>query len=125
MLIREEKPGDADAGRQALSPEQKFSTGDLPGVQRLIASGSVSQVQIPSANISALTVPQPRGRPQSLTGLDTTRIFPPSRVSCASVTGLSLGRRLVSIQQAINEGAERRLRVAPIPIVEVEAGTRQ
>jgi hypothetical protein len=46
-------PATQTLGGRPLSPEQKFSTGDLPGVQRLIASGSVSQVQIPSAKFPA------------------------------------------------------------------------
>jgi hypothetical protein len=58
-------------------------------------------------------------------GFDPSRRFPPSRASCASAVGWSPGGCLVSIQQAINEGAERRLRVATMGIVEVEAGTGQ
>src|SRR5882672_2868329 len=52
-------------------------------------------------------------------------MFPPSNMSFAYVSGLSLGLSRVSVQQAINEGAERRLRVATIRIVEVKAGTCQ
>src|SRR5713101_7297192 len=37
----------------------------------------------------------------------------------------SLGRGLISIQHAIDERTKRRLRMATIRIVEVEAGTRQ
>src|SRR5258705_7243817 len=46
-------------------------------------------------------------------------------MSCAHDSSPSLGLSRISVQQAINEGAERRLRVATIRIVEVKAGTRQ
>src|SRR5258708_4532774 len=56
---------------------------------------------------------------------DKERTLPPLRISRTYLSDPSLGRDLVSLQQAINEGAERRLRMVPIRIVEIEAGTRQ
>src|SRR5216684_3458040 len=50
------------------------------------------------------------------------RLRPPD---AASDLASALGRGLISIQHAIDERAKRRLRMATIRIVEVEAATRQ
>src|SRR6266850_5306864 len=52
------------------------------------------------------------------------------RMLCGTCTGahvsaLSLGCGLVPVEQAIDKGAERGLRMAAVRIIEVETGTRQ